>query len=714
MRQNGLLRAFAPFYLNRHRSSNVTRNLVANQAGRPLLRPEWQVTAPPRPWAAGSCLPAPATKPTPDDNTGRRHHHNRTHRGSRAGQRHQQRKNRSAFPNRRLWGQRATPDAGPDSLKDVAAPSCQELPGAGQNRPAGRERYLAEPPRLTERQTARAYRTAAETGTAAGRGGTPAGRGQPQYQLKLELQNVQSLLPKLPDMRAEMQQNSPDVFCITETNLKPTVPDRMLQIPGYRLFRQDRVAGRKKSGGGVAIYISEEFHAEKVTSVPAAGASHLESIWIKASLSKRRATLIGCFYRPPSTNAAQVHADYNELEEQLQQIIACYPSQRIVLAGDLNSDSSTNPTAHGRLMELERYGLRCVVDEPTFFKGPTKSMLDVVLMSAAMHSGNSMPDCKVERCDYAAHHHRVTVTTCIPRCRRARVYRTSRNWRSFDPDAFLVDVSNVRWNEVVPRDESCASQWDKFSSEMNQLIDKHAPNRRYYVRNPNPPPVCDETLELMSERRTAKANSDSVTYHRLNTAVKRAIRKDMRDNISQRISNASPSNMFRELRPIIAPKRAAPTAPKDVTSSQLNQYFATVGIETRQEVASQYQSSGCAPLSVRLPRVNAGALKLVPISLQKLRKIIFSLPNKDSKIEGEVPLKILKVAFDTIGRTLLQIINKSIVSETVPSAWKQAVVIPVHKRGDPSVPANFRPITTVPAVCKIIEKVVHTQLVECE
>ena len=282
----------------------------------------------------------------------------------------------------------------------------------------------------------------------------------------------------------------------------------------------------------------------------------------------------------------------------------------------------------------------------------------------------------------------------------------------FDPDAFIIDVANVRWNEMVPRGESCENQWDKFSAEMNKLMDKHAPNRRYCVRNPNPPPVCDETLELMSERRTAKANSDWDTYRTLNSAVKRAIRKDMRDNISQRISKTSPSNLFRELKPVIAPKRGPPTAPKDISANQLNQYFASVGLETKEQVEALYQESGRAPLSVRLPRVNAGAMKLVPISLEQLRRIVFSLPTKDSKIEGEIPMKILKITFEIIGRTLLQVINASIVNETVPSAWKQAVVIPIHKRDDPSVPANFRPVTTVPAVCKIIEKVVHTQLVE--
>ena len=61
-------------------------------------------------------------------------------------------------------------------------------------------------------------------------------------------------------------------------------------------------------------------------------------------------------------------------------------------------------------------------------------------------------------------------------------------------------------------------------------------------------------------------------------------------------------------------------------------------------------------------------------------------------------------------RILLQIVNRSIVSETVPDSWKTAVVIPLHKKGDMNTAENFRPITNVPVISKIVEKVVCSQL----
>ena len=140
------------------------------------------------------------------------------------------------------------------------------------------------------------------------------------------------------------------------------------------------------------------------------------------------------------------------------------------------------------------------------------------------------------------------------------------------------------------------------------------------------------------------------------------------------------------------------------------EHFCSIGKSTRDTVTADFERSGRRPLGVRLPRVHTRALTIIPVTLDQLRSVILGLPNKDSCVPGDVLVKILKLGFYYIGHFLLQIINTSIVTESVPTSWKCAIVIPLHKRGEPSKPSNFRPITNVPAICKIVEKLVHQQI----
>ena len=135
-------------------------------------------------------------------------------------------------------------------------------------------------------------------------------------------------------------------------------------------------------------------------------------------LDKKKAVTVGCAYRPPSTNHSQIQADFNDLEDQIQQIMATSSSHRMIIAGDLNADCHTNPVANARLKELERYGLNCVVKEPTFYRDSTKSILDVILLSDSLWNDQSPVTCSVEVCDYASHHRRVCVEITVPRSRK--------------------------------------------------------------------------------------------------------------------------------------------------------------------------------------------------------------------------------------------------------------------------------------------------------
>lgn len=75
-------------------------------------------------------------------------------------------------------------------------------------------------------------------------------------------------------------------------------------------------------------------------------------------------------------------------------------------------------------------------------------------------------------------------------------------------------------------------------------------------------------------------------------------------------------------------------------------------------------------------------------------------------------LGFFKEVFPTVGPYVLAVVNSSLSSGVVPKNFKHAVVQPLIKKPglDPVDLANFRPISKLPFLSKILEKIVCSQL----
>ena len=93
-----------------------------------------------------------------------------------------------------------------------------------------------------------------------------------------------------------------------------------------------------------------------------------------------------------------------------------------------------------------------------------------------------------------------------------------------------------------------------------------------------------------------------------------------------------------------------------------------------------------------------------------VEKIIKSI--KRSKATGidDLPPGLIKDAADVLSVPLSHVINLSLDTGQFPQEWKAAKIIPLHKSGSTTNFDNYRPISVLPIVSKVIEKIVHKQL----
>ena len=99
------------------------------------------------------------------------------------------------------------------------------------------------------------------------------------------------------------------------------------------------------------------------------------------------------------------------------------------------------------------------------------------------------------------------------------------------------------------------------------------------------------------------------------------------------------------------------------------------------------------------------------VSIYSLGDVVKSLKSTNCPLDI-VPAKVLKMVFNTVGPSLLLFINACLKLGTVPAAFKYAAVRPLLKKPnlDPSVLTNFRPVSNLPFLSKVLEKVVCIQL----
>ena len=84
-------------------------------------------------------------------------------------------------------------------------------------------------------------------------------------------------------------------------------------------------------------------------------------------------------------------------------------------------------------------------------------------------------------------------------------------------------------------------------------------------------------------------------------------------------------------------------------------------------------------------------------------------PNKAVGLD-KVSSRLLKDAADIVAPSLTSLFNISINTGYFPSTWKLAKMSPLFKKGSKQDPSNYRPISVLPTISKLLEKAVHMQL----
>ena len=96
--------------------------------------------------------------------------------------------------------------------------------------------------------------------------------------------------------------------------------------------------------------------------------------------------------------------------------------------------------------------------------------------------------------------------------------------------------------------------------------------------------------------------------------------------------------------------------------------------------------------------------KFSVVSCDDIQKIVNSLDTSKATAYNSIPTKLFKQNVDIFSAVITNIYNQTIVSANFPSNLKFADVCPANKKNDCMDSTNYRPVSILPSVSKVFER----------
>ena len=142
-------------------------------------------------------------------------------------------------------------------------------------------------------------------------------------------------------------------------------------------------------------------------------------------------------------------------------------------------------------------------------------------------------------------------------------------------------------------------------------------------------------------------------------------------------------------------------------ANAFNKYFTEIGPKLAESIPT-YPNNNFRHNLLKVHCSSKFNFSTVPS--EEVEKIISKLKSKSSSGHDGISSKLLILIKKIIAPSLALVINQSLMTGIFPASLKIAKVIPLFKKGNEKIFGNYRPISLLPSVSKVIEKVVYTQI----
>ena len=527
----------------------------------------------------------------------------------------------------------------------------------------------------------------------------------------------QSSIDKLLNDR--LKQCRVHVVILSETWLNES--NKMnIDIPNYEYCGLTR---KNKKGGGVGFLVLNSLIYRIVTNEFCYDTLEYYGIEIKCRTKNIKLSSI---YRPPNTNPKQFIKEY----KQLIKVPSADNSIEHIIGLDHNLDflkSSWHLDTNDFIEANLDNGLIPCINKPTRVTHHSATLIDNIIISHRLVSNQTS---KIIITDISDHLPSLVMIEGNYIEKKGKQKVRSRNLTNQNIEKIRDVLDRHDWDNILT-DQTVDAGFDFWHSTLTSTIDDIAPEKvktLNYKKSRKEPWITPGVIKCILKQkrlyksaikqstelnwikyREYKKTLDKLKRHcKISYHVNKCIEfkqntKKLWSFINRLIGkNNDKTSIIDAL--IIDGKMDSDA--KNITNKLCN-HFSTIGESFSNQIPDNIPLTNS--YINKIP-TNPESLYLVPTTEQEIGKIIDSLPNKLSSGYDNVSNLLLKKLKNSILKPMYILFNKSIAEGKFPNSMKTAEVVPLLKKPPGTIPTNYRPISLLLTISKVLEKVMYVRI----
>ena len=523
--------------------------------------------------------------------------------------------------------------------------------------------------------------------------------------------NARSISKHYIELVALLNKSKVDCLVVTETWLTLNNIE-FWNFNGYQSYHHPRLHA---THGGVSIFVKESIQSEEV---PLATITNeiIECKAIKIKLSNYTLNILGIYTPPQSSRTLFI----DSLENILTQL---GNNGDTLLTGDFNLDllKLRNDANCLRLYNsLISQSYHPVITRATHPNATTinSSLLDQTWLKSSKSCKSAVIINKI------ADHFPTIVTFQVnsPNGTQTKVFSRPDNF--VKRNNFIQLISNTNFNFSLDSSLSADTKFEKLHQIISQHYNESFPitSKLLSKKRLDNPWLTDALLKSISQKdnlyKLSKAGIiPEYLFKNFRNILNRTLKKSKEMYYENKFTeaNSSPKTHWKLINEVLNKSKknngfpahlnidGAVTNDTEVILNTMNTYFSKVGSVTASKIPHTNTT-----FNSYLTDTHLNNFQFSQITPAEVKTLLNKLENKGCDT-STVPNKILKLVSEHISIPLSHIFNACLNQGIFPTILKKAKITPIHKAGDKAEAGNYRPISILPTLSKLLEKLVHNQ-----